>query len=62
MKTVPELDGAALVGLATQLGGAPAPQLTATRLLYPFAAASVPLKIADVFTLPVRDGFEMFRV
>ena len=59
---VPALDGAALLGLATQLGGAPTPQLRPTRLLYPFAAASVPLKTAGEFTLAVRDGSEIFRV
>ena len=59
---VPAPEGTALVGLATQLGGAPAPQLRLTALLYPFIAMSVPLKTAEVFTEDVSEGFAIARL
>lgn len=62
MNGAPELDGAALVGLTTQLGGAPTPQLRLTELLYPFAAVRLPLNIAVEFTATVSDGFAIFRL
>jgi hypothetical protein len=42
--------GVALAGEITQLGGAPAPHLNLTTLLYPLKEESVPLKTAEEFT------------
>jgi hypothetical protein len=43
------------------LGGAPDPQAKATVELYPLTAVSVPLKMAEEFTLVVSDGFAIAR-
>jgi hypothetical protein len=58
---VDALDGIALAGLIVHLGGAPVPQLSATRLAYPFRAVSVPLNCAEEFTDAVRDGLVILR-
>ncbi len=52
----PELLGTIFAGAIAQLGGAPAPQLRATVLLYPFTALIVPLNTAVVFTCAERVG------
>jgi hypothetical protein len=58
---VAALDGVALAGVTVQVGGAPVPQLSATRLAYPFRAVSVPLNCAEEFTDVVRDGLVILR-
>lgn len=55
----PELVGVMLTGFMVQLGGEPVPQESATALLYPFKAVTVPLNTALTLTWVVRDGFEI---
>ena len=62
VKGVPAFAGVALAGLMVQVGGAPAPQLRATVLEYPFSAVSMPLNCPEEFTDVVSDGFAMLRL
>jgi hypothetical protein len=55
-------DGVALAGVTVHVGGAPVPQLSATRLAYPFRAVSIPLNCAEEFTDTVRDGLVILRM
>jgi hypothetical protein len=50
VKGTPALVGTTAEGLTMQVGGAPAPQLSATLLLYPFTAVTTPSKFAVAFT------------
>lgn len=58
----PEMLGVTLAGRATQLGGAPAPQLRLTGLAYPLIDVSVPLKTVDEFTCPVSKELGMAKL
>jgi hypothetical protein len=59
---VDALDGVTLAGVTVHIGGAPVPQLSATRLAYPFRAVSIPLNCAEELTDAVRDGFAILRM
>ena len=56
MNGAPPVVGTALAGEAEHVGGAPAPQLKFTTLLYPLSEVSAPLKFTVLFTYACNDG------